>query len=74
MEEAEDGFLEHTAARESGQWAQMRAAKNRRLCTSIREALDGVQRQHQVELRNHRYDVAMRRHERNGGGRKCART
>ena len=63
MEEAEDGFLEHTAARESGQWAQMRAAKNRRLCTSIREALDGVQRQHQVELRNHRYDVAMRRHE-----------
>ena len=42
MEEAEDGFLEHTAARESGQWAQMRAAKNRRLCTSIREALDGV--------------------------------
>ncbi len=26
MEEAEDGFLEHTAARESGQWAQMRAA------------------------------------------------
>jgi hypothetical protein len=59
-----DSFLSHLETREVSDWETMRRAKNRRLCSSIREAMDSVQRQHQLELRNHRHSEAMQRHHR----------
>jgi len=59
-----DSFLSEREQREQSEWESMRRAKNRRTCTTIREAMDSVTRQHQVELRNHRHDAAMRRHQR----------